>query len=124
MVLVHSYLLEGHSWEKQEAALLSAGCRVVTYDRRGFGNSSRPSAGYDFGTLSADLGILLTELDLRRVTLVGFCMGTGEVIRYSPSRPIRAVPLVSNPANPLMPTCGQSTDGPPVGLSEQPSYRA
>ena len=54
----------------------------MTYDRRGFGNSSRPSAGYDFGTLAADLSILLTELDLRRVTLVGFCMGTGEVIRY------------------------------------------
>jgi non-heme chloroperoxidase len=82
VVLIHGYLLDGHSWEKQETALLSAGCRVVTYDRRGFGNSSRPSAGYDFDTLSADLSILLTELDLRQVTLVGFGMGTGEVIRY------------------------------------------
>ena len=81
-VLIHGYLLDGHSWEKQEAALLAAGCRVVTYDRRGGGNSGRPSAGYDFDTLSADLSVLLTELDLRQVTLVGFGMGTGEVIRY------------------------------------------
>ena len=82
VVLIHGYLLDGHAWEKQEAALLTAGCRVVTYDRRGGGQSSRPSAGYDFDTLAADLSILLTELDLRQVTLVGFGMGTGEVIRY------------------------------------------
>jgi len=45
VVLVHGYLLDGHSWEQQEAALLDAGYRVITYDRRGFGNSSRPSVG-------------------------------------------------------------------------------
>src|SRR5690348_11653449 len=50
VVLVHGYLLDGHSWEKQEAALLTAGHRVITYDRRGFGASSRPSTGYDFDT--------------------------------------------------------------------------
>jgi len=44
VVLVHGYALNGHSWEKQEAALLAAGHRVITYDRRGFGASSRPSA--------------------------------------------------------------------------------
>ena len=81
-MLVHGYLLDGHSWEKQEAALLDAGYRVITYDRRGFGNSSRPSVGYDYDTLSADLNVLLTELDLHDVTLVGFSMGTGEVTRY------------------------------------------
>ena len=82
VVLVHGYLLDGHSWEKQEAALLDAGYRVITYDRRGFGNSSRPSVGYDYNTLSADLNVLLTELDLHDVTLVGCSMGTGEVTRY------------------------------------------
>ena len=51
VVLVHGYALNGHSWEKQEAALLAAGHRVNTYDRRGFGASSRPSTGYDIGTL-------------------------------------------------------------------------
>ena len=82
VVLVHGYLLDGHSWEKQEAALLDSGYRVITYDRRGFGASSRPSVGYNYDTLSADLNVLLSELDLHDVTLVGFSTGTGEVTRY------------------------------------------
>jgi non-heme chloroperoxidase len=82
VVLVHGYALTGHSWEKQEAALLAAGHRVITYDRRGFGASSRPSTGYDFDTLAGDLHVLLSRLDLRGVVLAGFTMGTGEVARY------------------------------------------
>jgi non-heme chloroperoxidase len=82
VVLVHGYALNGHSWEKQEAALLAARHRVITYDRRGFGTSSRPSTGYDFDTLAADLHALLSRLDLRGVVLAGFAMGTGEVTRY------------------------------------------
>jgi non-heme chloroperoxidase len=82
VVLVHGYAQNGHSWEKQEAALLAAGYRVITYDRRGFGASSRPSTGYDFGTLAGDLHVLLSRLDLRDVVLAGFAMGTGEVTRY------------------------------------------
>jgi non-heme chloroperoxidase len=82
VVLVHGYALNGHSWEKQEAALLAAGHRVITYDRRGSGASSRPSIGYDFDTLATDLHILLSRLDLRGVVLAGFAMGTGEVTRY------------------------------------------
>jgi pimeloyl-ACP methyl ester carboxylesterase len=80
--LVHGYALNGHSWEKQEAALLAAGHRVITYDRRGSGASSRPSTGYDFNTLAADLHVLLGSLDPRGVVLTGFAMGTGEVARY------------------------------------------
>ena len=80
-MLVHGYAQNGHSWEKQEAALLAAGYRVITYDRRGFGASSRPSIGYDFGTLAGDLHVLLSRLDLRDVVLAGFAMGTGEVTR-------------------------------------------
>ena len=72
VVLVHGYLLDGHSWEKQETALLGAGYRVITYDRRGFGASSRPSVGYDYDTLAADLAVLLDRLDLREVVLAGY----------------------------------------------------
>jgi len=82
VVLVHGYAQNGHSWEKQEAALLAAGHRVITFDRRGFGASSRPSVGYDFDTLATDLHVLLSTLDLRGVVLAGFAMGTGEVTRY------------------------------------------
>src|SRR5260370_4478016 len=82
VVLVHGFLLDGHSWEKQETALLAAGHRVITYDRRGFGASNRPSVGYDYDTLAADLAALLDQLNLREVGLAGFCAGTGEGTRY------------------------------------------
>ena len=111
VVLVHGYALDGHSWEKQEAALLAAGHRVITYDRRGCGASSRPSTGYDFGTLAADLDVLLSRLDLRGVVLAGFAMGTGEVVRYlavhGPGR-VKAAVLVA----PLLPFLLKTHDNP------------
>ncbi|THA62116.1 alpha/beta hydrolase [Streptomyces sp. A0958] len=82
VVLIHGYPLDGNSWEKQSAALLAAGYRVITYDRRGFGRSGRPTTGYDYDTFAADLDTLLTTLDLTDAVLVGFSMGTGEVGRY------------------------------------------
>jgi non-heme chloroperoxidase len=82
VVLIHGYPLDGHSWERQSAALLKAGYRVITYDRRGFGRSSQPTTGYDYNTFAADLKVLLDTLDLSDVVLVGFSMGTGEVARY------------------------------------------
>jgi len=82
VVLIHGYPLDGHSWEKQERVLLEAGYRVITYDRRGFGQSSQPTIGYDYDTFTADLNTLLGHLELNDVVLVGFSMGTGEVTRY------------------------------------------
>ena len=82
VVLIHGWPLSGASWEKQAAALLAAGRRVITYDRRGFGRSSQPATGYNYDTFSADLNTLLTTLELTNVDLVGFSMGTGEVSRY------------------------------------------
>jgi non-heme chloroperoxidase len=82
VVLIHGYPLNGHSWEKQERVLLEAGHRVITYDRRGFGQSSQPTVGYDYDTFTADLNTLLERLDLDDIVLVGFSMGTGEVTRY------------------------------------------
>ena len=82
VVLVHGWPLSGRSWENQVPALIEAGHRVITYDRRGFGASSQPWGGYDYDTLAADLDALLVHLDLREVTLVGFSMGGGEVVRY------------------------------------------
>jgi non-heme chloroperoxidase len=82
VVLIHGYPLDGSSWEKQTAALLQAGHRVITYDRRGFGRSSKVTEGYDYDTFAADLKVVLDTLDLRDVVLVGFSMGTGEVGRY------------------------------------------
>jgi non-heme chloroperoxidase len=82
VVLIHGYPLDGHSWERQTRELLDQGYRVITYDRRGFGQSSKVHHGYDYDTFAADLNTVLETLDLRDVVLVGFSMGTGELARY------------------------------------------
>jgi len=82
VILIHGYPLNGASWEKQIPALLNAGHRVITYDRRGFGKSSQPTAGYNYDTFAEDLRALITHLNLTSFSLVGFSMGGGEVARY------------------------------------------
>ncbi len=82
VVLIHGYPLSGASWEKQVPALLDAGYRVITYDRRGFGKSSQPTQGYNYDTFAADLQKLISHLKLQDITLVGFSMGGGEIARY------------------------------------------
>ncbi|MGY3676811.1 alpha/beta fold hydrolase [Streptomyces sp. TE33382] len=82
IVLIHGYPLDGHSWEQQTRELVAAGYRVITYDRRGFGQSSKVDSGYDYDTFAADLNTLLETLDLNDVILVGFSMGTGELARH------------------------------------------
>jgi non-heme chloroperoxidase len=83
IVLIHGYPLDGNSWERQERALLAEGYRCISYDRRGFGQSSQPTTGYDYDTFAGDLKALLDHLALDQdVVLAGFSMGTGEVTRY------------------------------------------
>jgi non-heme chloroperoxidase len=82
VVLIHGWPLNGDAWEKQTAALLAAGHRVITYDRRGFGRSSKPAIGYNYDTFAADLDALLSALNLTGASLVGHSMGTGEITRY------------------------------------------
>jgi non-heme chloroperoxidase len=82
VVLIHGYPLSGASWEKQVSALLNAGHRVITYDRRGFGKSSQPTTGYNYDTFAEDLRKVIQHLELRDFALVGFSMGGGEVARY------------------------------------------
>lgn len=82
VVLIHGYPLSGHSWERQTRELIAGGYRVITYDRRGFGQSTKVGSGYDYDTFAADLNTVLETLDLKNVVLVGFSMGTGELARY------------------------------------------
>jgi non-heme chloroperoxidase len=82
VVLIHGWPLSGDMFEYQSLALLEAGYRVITYDRRGFGQSGHPAVGYDYDTLSDDLAAILDKLNVEGATLVGFSMGGGEVARY------------------------------------------
>src|ERR1700748_1320814 len=86
VVLIHGYPLSGRAWDKQVPALLEAGYRVITYDRRGFGQANQPLTGSDYDTFAADLAALLDHLDLHDAVLVGHSMGTGEVTRYLGTR--------------------------------------
>jgi pimeloyl-ACP methyl ester carboxylesterase len=82
VLLIHGWPLNADMWEHQHALLAEQGFRVIAYDRRGFGRSSQPWTGYDYDTLSDDLGEVIEQLDLCELTLVGFSMGGGEVARY------------------------------------------
>jgi pimeloyl-ACP methyl ester carboxylesterase len=118
VVLIHGYPLSGRAWDKQVPVLLDAGHRVITYDRRGFGQSSQPVIGYDYDTFAADLNTLLEHLDLRDAVLVGHSMGTGEVTRYlgafGSGRVAKGV-LIS-PIPPFLLQTGDNPDGVPQGL--------
>ena len=82
VVLIHGWPLSHRMWESQINALTAAGYRCIAYDRRGFGDSGKPTGGYDYDTFASDLNDLMTELDLRDAALAGFSMGGGEVARY------------------------------------------
>jgi non-heme chloroperoxidase len=118
VVLIHGYPLSGRAWDKQVPALLEAGYRVITYDRRGFGQSSQPATGYDYTTFAADLSMLMERLDLHDAVLVGHSMGTGEVTRYlsryGSARVAKGV-LVS-PIPPYLLQAGDNPDGVPQAL--------
>jgi non-heme chloroperoxidase len=120
VVLIHGYLADLQAWEKQQPALLGAGHRVVSYDRRGSGSSSRPAAGYDYDTLAADLSVLLEELDIQQVVLAATGCGTGEVIRYLGTygeRRIRAAALLA-PLSPSPARSGAAQDGAAQGFMD------
>ena len=114
VVLIHGWPLSGRSWEAQVPALVAAGRRGVTYDRRGFGDSSQPWVGYDYDTFAADLNALLEQLDLSDVTLVGFSMGGGEVARYLAtygSARVRSV-VFASAVPPFLRQTADNPDGP------------
>ena len=115
IVLIHGYPLNGHSWERQTRELLAAGHRVITYDRRGFGGSSKVGSGYDYDTFADDLHTLLETLDLRDVVLVGFSMGTGELARYVSRHGHGRVAKLAFLASlePFLPVRGDNPDGVP-----------
>ncbi|MFG6666168.1 alpha/beta fold hydrolase [Halomonas sp. HNIBRBA4712] len=117
VVLIHGWPLSGRSWEPQVPALVEAGYKVITYDRRGFGKSTQTDGGYDYDTLASDLKKLLDALDVHDATLVGFSMGGGEVARYIASygteRVSKAVLAAAVP-----PYLYKSDDNPDGGLDD------
>jgi non-heme chloroperoxidase len=121
VVLIHGFPLNGRAWERQERALIAAGHRVITYDRRGFGKSGRPAAGYDYDTFAADLDKLVTALDLREFDLAGHSMGGGEIARYLGAygtERVRRAAIISGIPPYLLKT-DQTRHGVPKGVFDQ-----
>lgn len=111
VVLIHGWPSSREMWEYQLEDLVNAGLRVIKYDRRGFGKSSKPWNGYDYDTLTSDLKVIMDELDLRNATLVGFSMGGGEAVRYLSqygSDRVERIVLVSA----VTPFLGKTSDNP------------
>jgi non-heme chloroperoxidase len=117
VVLIHGWALSSGAWEAQVPALVEAGYRVITYDRRGFGQSSQPWHGYEYDTLTADLAALLDHLELTDVVLVGFSMGGGEVVRYLSKYGADRVSKVVL-ASAVQPYLFKSDDNPEGGIDE------
>jgi pimeloyl-ACP methyl ester carboxylesterase len=128
VVLIHGWPLSGASWSEQVPALSDGGYRVVTYDRRGFGDSD-PGDSYGYDALSDDLANVISDLDLSEVTLVGFSMGGGEVARYASRHGVdrlhsvvlaAAVPpfLLQGEDNPDGPLTQDAADGMRSGLED------
>lgn len=118
VVLIHGWPLDADSWSHQVPALTGAGYRVVSYDRRGFGRSDQPADGYDYDTFAGDLDAVLSTLDLRDATLVGFSMGGGEVARYIGTRGtdrVRAAAFLSS----VPPYLFKTEDNPDGGVEEE-----
>lgn len=82
IILTHAWPLSSDCWEQHALALAEAGHRVISYDRRGFGRSSQPSSGYNYNVFADDLAAVIKTTGVRDVTLAGFSMGGGEIVRY------------------------------------------
>jgi len=117
VLLIHGWPLSGKSWEKQVNYLLDAGFRVITYDRRGFGKSEISAFSYEYDALAADLHALISSLPIDELSLVGFSMGGGEVIRYLtnyPNNAVKKIALISS----IIPLVKQKDDN-PQGVPEK-----
>jgi non-heme chloroperoxidase len=111
VILIHGWPLSNEMWEYQIASLVENNFRVIAYDRRGFGKSSQPWDSYSYDTLTDDLHAIIEQLELKEVSLVGFSMGGGEVVRYfsryGGKQVVKAV-LISS----IIPFLLQTTDNP------------
>src|SRR5262247_1213820 len=79
VILTHAWPLSSDCWDHQAVALVDAGYRVISYDRRGFGRSSQPSTGYNYNVFADDLAAVIKATGVQDVTLIGFSMGGGEI---------------------------------------------
>ncbi|WP_191059360.1 alpha/beta fold hydrolase [Geminicoccus harenae] len=121
VVFLASWSLSSESWAYQMLPMAEAGCRCIAYDRRGHGRSDDPGRGYDYDTLADELACLMEGLDLREVTLVGYSMGPGEIVRYLTRHGSRRVARVAmlGTVTPMLRQAEDNPSGIPEDVFEQ-----
>ena len=82
VVLVHGFTAPASSWALTVDALLDAGYRAITFDRRAHGESESPAHGQRMARHGRDLGELLAHLDLEDAVVVGASMGGNSIWAY------------------------------------------
>jgi pimeloyl-ACP methyl ester carboxylesterase len=93
-VLLHGLASNKQTWRRVGQALAAAGHRVVAVDQRGHGLSDKPTAGYDFGTITDDLALLLDALGLEAPLIAGQSWGGNVVLEFGARYPRRAAGLI------------------------------
>jgi non-heme chloroperoxidase len=99
VILLAAWPLSADCWDHHAHVLAGAGYRAIAYDRRGFGRSSQSSDGYEYDTLADDLAAVIEATGARDITLAGYSMGGGEIVRYLSrhgAQKIRQVALVAS----------------------------
>lgn len=121
VILIHGWPLSNEMWEYQINELVNSGHRVIAYDRRGFGTSSKPWDGYNYDTMTDDLKALIDQLNIENITLIGFSMGGGEVVRYfsrHAGKGVTKVVLISS-VTPYMLKTDSNSDGVPQEIFDE-----
>jgi 3-oxoadipate enol-lactonase len=93
VVLCHGLGGNHAIWWRQVDSF-ARGHRVVTWDQRGFGNSTAITGDVSIEAAAADLLALIAELDLRDACVVGQSMGAFTALRAALTEPARFGALV------------------------------
>ena len=86
VILLHGYAQNSHMWRPLMAQLATSHT-VIAPDLRGFGQSSKPMAGYDKKTMAQDVRALATSLGFRRAVIVGHDIGLMVAYAYAAQYP-------------------------------------
>jgi 3-oxoadipate enol-lactonase len=93
VTLIHPGLWDMRTWDREFATFADAGYRVLRYDVRGYGRSSRPEPGVPYSHVR-DLHALLEAEDVMQTAIVGCSMGGGIDLDYALEHPERVWGLV------------------------------
>jgi len=82
VLFIHGWPLSHEMFEYQFTELHDNGYRCIGIDLRGFGNSVKPWAPYNYDIFAEDVKQIIAALNLQGVTMVGFSMGGAIAMHY------------------------------------------